>query len=71
MNWCFCDFLGFVGEDADPIPENNIGQKMLCNMGWTPGTGLGPSGDGITTPVMAFMRPKRKGFGSSSEHNKP
>ena len=56
----------FVGGDADPIPESNIGNRMLQNMGWMPGTGLGTDGAGIVNPVSAFVRPKRKGLGNDS-----
>uniref|UniRef100_A0A8C0H3S4 G-patch domain containing 2 n=1 Tax=Chelonoidis abingdonii TaxID=106734 RepID=A0A8C0H3S4_CHEAB len=56
---------GFVGENAQPIPENNIGNRMLQNMGWTPGTGLGPDGKGISEPVRAIQRPKGLGLGFS------
>uniref|UniRef100_A0A8C8SAL3 G-patch domain containing 2 n=1 Tax=Pelusios castaneus TaxID=367368 RepID=A0A8C8SAL3_9SAUR len=56
---------GFVGENAQPIPENNIGNRMLQSMGWTPGTGLGPDGKGISEPVRAIQRPKGLGLGFS------
>ncbi|XP_070577452.1 G patch domain-containing protein 2-like isoform X2 [Ptychodera flava] len=54
---------GLVGEYADPIPESNIGNRMLQGMGWTPGTGLGVDKDGIQEPVRAYMRPKGRGLG--------
>ncbi|CAH1792394.1 unnamed protein product [Owenia fusiformis] len=54
---------GPVGLNADPIPDTNIGNQMLQNMGWTPGSGLGATGEGITTPVQAYMRPRRQGLG--------
>ncbi|KAK3092484.1 hypothetical protein FSP39_003452 [Pinctada imbricata] len=57
---------GFICENADPIPESNIGNKMLQSMGWTPGSGLGPDGGGIKTPIMAHRRQKRQGLGCSS-----
>ncbi|XP_018590831.1 G patch domain-containing protein 2 [Scleropages formosus] len=56
---------GFVGENALPIPENNMGNRMLQSMGWTPGTGLGPDGKGITEPIRALQRPKGMGLGFS------
>ncbi|XP_074983172.1 G patch domain-containing protein 2 isoform X2 [Caretta caretta] len=56
---------GFVGENAQPIPENNIGNRMLQSMGWTPGTGLGPDGKGMSEPVRAIQRPKGLGLGFS------
>ncbi|KAL4630447.1 G patch domain-containing protein 2 [Arapaima gigas] len=56
---------GFVGENALPIPETNTGNRMLQSMGWTPGTGLGPEGKGITEPIRALQRPKGLGLGFS------
>lgn len=56
---------GFVGENAHPIPENNIGNRMLQSMGWSPGMGLGPDGKGISEPVRAMQRPKGMGLGFS------
>ncbi|XP_054514903.1 G patch domain-containing protein 2 isoform X4 [Pan troglodytes] len=54
---------GFVGENAQPILENNIGNRMLQNMGWTPGSGLGRDGKGISEPIQAMQRPKGLGLG--------
>ncbi|ELK08915.1 G patch domain-containing protein 2 [Pteropus alecto] len=54
---------GLVGENAQPILENNIGNRMLQNMGWTPGSGLGRDGKGIAEPVQAMQRPKGLGLG--------
>ncbi|KAM8947800.1 G patch domain-containing protein 2 isoform 2-T2 [Pelodytes ibericus] len=56
---------GLVGENAQPIPESNIGNRMLQGMGWTPGTGLGPEGKGISEPIRALQRPKGIGLGFS------
>ncbi|XP_053314666.1 G patch domain-containing protein 2 [Spea bombifrons] len=56
---------GFIGENAQPIPDSNIGNRMLQNMGWTPGTGLGPEGKGISEPIRALQRPKGLGLGFS------
>uniref|UniRef100_UPI00398F14D6 G patch domain-containing protein 2 isoform X2 n=1 Tax=Pristiophorus japonicus TaxID=55135 RepID=UPI00398F14D6 len=53
----------FVGENAHPIPETNIGSRMLQSMGWIPGTGLGPDGKGIAEPIRALRRPKGVGLG--------
>ncbi|XP_069787372.1 G patch domain-containing protein 2 isoform X2 [Narcine bancroftii] len=53
----------FVGENACPIPETNIGSRMLQTMGWIPGTGLGPNGHGVAEPIKALWRPKRVGLG--------
>ncbi|XP_034018081.1 G patch domain-containing protein 2 isoform X2 [Thalassophryne amazonica] len=53
---------GVVGESS-PIPETNMGNRMLQSMGWTPGMGLGPEGRGITEPIRASQRPKGTGLG--------
>ncbi|KAG8443761.1 hypothetical protein GDO86_009080 [Hymenochirus boettgeri] len=55
----------FIGENAQPIPDSNIGNRMLQNMGWTPGSGLGPDGKGISEPIRAHQRPKGLGLGFS------
>ncbi|XP_012691089.1 G patch domain-containing protein 2 isoform X3 [Clupea harengus] len=54
---------GVVGENAPPIPDSNMGNRMLQSMGWNPGSGLGPEGRGITEPVRAHQRPKGSGLG--------
>ncbi|KAF3702759.1 G patch domain-containing protein 2 [Channa argus] len=54
---------GVVGENAPPIPDTNMGNRMLQSMGWSPGMGLGPEGRGITEPVRATQRPKGTGLG--------
>ncbi|KAI4895717.1 hypothetical protein NFI96_026584, partial [Prochilodus magdalenae] len=54
---------GVVGEGAPPIPESNVGNRMLQSMGWTPGMGLGPDGRGIAEPLRATQRPKGAGLG--------
>ncbi|KAM4861500.1 G patch domain-containing protein 2 isoform 2-T2 [Thomomys bottae] len=54
---------GFIGENAQPILESNIGNRMLQNMGWTPGSGLGRDGKGISEPIQAMQRPKGLGLG--------
>ncbi|KAM4040526.1 G patch domain-containing protein 2 [Anomaloglossus baeobatrachus] len=56
---------GFIGESSQPIPDTNIGNRMLQSMGWTPGTGLGPDGKGISEPIRALQRPKGLGLGFS------
>ncbi|XP_078130457.1 G patch domain-containing protein 2 isoform X2 [Sander vitreus] len=54
---------GVVGENAPPIPDTNMGSRILQSMGWNPGMGLGPEGRGITEPVRATQRPKGTGLG--------
>lgn len=56
-------FSGVVGENAPPIPDSNMGSRMLQTMGWSPGMGLGPEGRGITEPIRATQRPKGTGLG--------
>lgn len=34
-----------------PLPEDNVGCKMMQKMGWT-GTGLGKQQQGIETPIQ-------------------
>ena len=40
---------GVVGaaSSSQPIPESNIGSRMLRGMGWSPGTGLGVENKGV------------------------
>lgn len=52
-----------VGDDTEPIPESHIGSRILQNMGWKPGKGLGLHEDGITHPIQALMLPRRQGLG--------
>ena len=59
------DFLGVVGADAPPLDGDNIGNRLLRNLGWTPGTGLGPTGEGLREPVVATARPRRLGLSGS------
>ncbi|XP_041354278.1 G patch domain-containing protein 2-like [Gigantopelta aegis] len=59
---------GLIGKHASPISDENIGNKMLQNMGWNPGSGLGPGGSGIKNPVQAYMRAGRKGLGYDSNN---
>ncbi|XP_033932092.1 G patch domain-containing protein 2 isoform X3 [Pseudochaenichthys georgianus] len=52
-----------VGENAPPLPDTNMGSRMMQSMGWSPGMGLGPEGRGMTEPVRAMQRPKGTGLG--------
>ena len=52
-----------VGRDVPVINDTNVGNRMLQGMGWRPGMGLGPDGEGIREPVHAFIRPRRRGLG--------
>ena len=55
--------------NGDPIPESNIGNKMLKSMGWQPGQGLGASKSSmaIKEPIVAIKRPNRLGLGYSDD----
>ena len=57
----------YVGHNADPIPESNISNRILQTMGWSPGTGLGADGLGITTPIVAYRKNSRKGLGATAQ----
>ncbi|KAF9961778.1 hypothetical protein BGZ72_002017 [Mortierella alpina] len=52
-----------VGASASAISGENLGHRMLSKMGWSPGVGLGATGDGITQPIEAVVRAKRRGLG--------
>jgi hypothetical protein len=52
-----------VGAEAAPIEEDNVGNKMLRKLGWSPGQGLGSSKEGRTEPVEAVFRGNRTGLG--------
>lgn len=51
-----------VGEKSAPIKDDNVGNKMLQKMGWTPGTGLGRDSSGITSHIPAVVKTKRTGL---------
>lgn len=51
-----------VGARSAPIKEDNVGNKMLQKMGWTPGTGLGRDSDGIVNHIPAVVKTKRTGL---------
>lgn len=42
--------------------QNSFGAKMLAKMGWTAGSGLGVSGEGIAVPVESKLRPQKMGI---------
>ncbi|KAG0250608.1 hypothetical protein BG011_008209 [Mortierella polycephala] len=52
-----------VGGAASALSTENLGHRMLSKMGWCPGVGLGATGGGITQPIEAIVRAKRKGLG--------
>ncbi|XP_020532017.1 SUPPRESSOR OF ABI3-5 isoform X2 [Amborella trichopoda] len=46
------------------IDGTNVGKRMLRNMGWQEGSGLGKDGSGIIEPVQAQGTGERAGLGS-------
>ncbi|XP_050383272.1 uncharacterized protein LOC126800030 [Argentina anserina] len=46
-----------------PIPQSNVGFKLLKQMGYTPGTALGKEGSGRAEPVKVDIRRSRAGIG--------
>ncbi|CAM8877811.1 unnamed protein product [Rhodiola kirilowii] len=49
------------------IDENNVGNRMLRNMGWNEGSGLGKDGSGMVEPVQAQAMDARAGLGSQQK----
>eukprot|EP00035_Acanthoeca_spectabilis_P010647 m.188781 g.188781 ORF g.188781 m.188781 type:complete len:589 (-) comp15090_c0_seq1:4244-6010(-) len=47
------------------IADNNLGSKMLRQMGWTKGQGLGKAGQGITAPIVAQKHVSGAGIGAA------
>ncbi|CAN1133612.1 G patch domain-containing protein 11 [Linum perenne] len=51
-----------------PIPQSNIGFKLLKQMGYTPGSALGKEGSGRAEPVGIVIRRTRVGIGREDPH---
>ncbi|KAJ0088702.1 hypothetical protein Patl1_33052 [Pistacia atlantica] len=51
-----------------PIPQSNIGFKLLKQMGYTPGSSLGKEGAGRVAPVGLEIRRSRAGIGREDPH---
>ena len=58
-------------ECATPLPEHNIGRRLLVKQGWQPGTSLGSAADergdgegsGLVEPIEVHATPHRAGIG--------
>lgn len=54
-----------VAENAPEVGAGNVGHKMLTQMGWQPGQGLGATDQqGRSTPVDVMIRSGRRGLGA-------
>uniref|UniRef100_A0A0A9DSF0 RNA-binding protein, putative n=1 Tax=Arundo donax TaxID=35708 RepID=A0A0A9DSF0_ARUDO len=53
------------------IDESNVGNRILRNMGWQEGLGLGKDGSGIKEPVQAKSVDVRAGLGSQQRKSDP
>nr|GEU73272.1 suppressor of ABI3-5 isoform X1 [Tanacetum cinerariifolium] len=53
------------------LDETNVGNRMLRNMGWQEGLGLGKDGSGMVEPVQAQSTEKRAGLGSQPKKLDP
>lgn len=51
---------------ALPITNDNIGSRMLKAMGWTEGTGLGKSNQGMSDIIQVERRRSGLGLGSNN-----
>jgi hypothetical protein len=50
-----------------PISDDNKGARMLAQMGWKKGEGLGKDGTGILDPVKAESYGQSAGIGSTTK----
>ncbi|KAJ4790629.1 suppressor of abi3-5 [Rhynchospora pubera] len=53
------------------LDESNVGNRILRNMGWQEGLGLGKDGGGIKEPVQAKAAGDRSGLGSQQRKVDP
>ena len=49
-----------------PIGDDNIGSRLLSSMGWTSGTALGSSGNGLLAPLAPTVYARNAGIGAAS-----
>ncbi|KAI7904946.1 uncharacterized protein BX663DRAFT_501116 [Cokeromyces recurvatus] len=52
-----------------PISDDNKGARMLANMGWKKGEGLGKHGTGILNPIKAESYAQSAGIGASTKRD--
>lgn len=52
-----------------PISDDNKGARMLAQMGWKKGEGLGKDGTGILDPVKAESYGQTAGIGSTAKRD--
>lgn len=52
-----------------PIADDNKGARMLAQMGWKKGEGLGKDGTGILDPVKAESYGQSAGIGSTTKRD--
>lgn len=62
------DALTLEKIEKAPIPQSNIGFKLLRQMGYTPGSFLGKEGSGRAEPVGIEIRRSRAGIGREDPH---
>ena len=65
----FRDLYGSAGRHGQSFWEeekDNVGMKLLKNMGWTHGQGLGKDGKGCTDAVKQFRKKDNAGIGSKA-----
>ncbi|KAJ6421165.1 hypothetical protein OIU84_028532 [Salix udensis] len=53
------------------LGESNLGNRMLRNMGWNEGSGLGKDGNGMIEPVQAEAIDRRAGLGRQQKKVDP
>lgn len=57
-----------VPSPPSPPPVAGFGARLLTQLGWTPGSGLGTRGDGIAEPLAVATREEGTGLGKVPPH---
>lgn len=52
-----------------PLPQDNVGLRMLKLMGYKEGHGIGKSADGITAPIAVVKKTDRAGLGQAERQS--